>query len=180
MNVTLILAFFVCQLVAIVSSNCAVSNGGCKMLCNTQPSGFTCSCFSGYILADNGFNCIDCKIRGRFINILSLNVVPNSNQASCQTECSNTLGCAVSALNQFDSCVLHSSPIIYVGFDKTEQECIDECSQMGNCLTLNHGTNGECLLFDVTYGAIPSISGWSVRSDGSYTIIEKGTCPSVL
>ena len=36
---------------------CAVNNGGCQQRCIEQDSGFECSCYSGFVLNNDGITC---------------------------------------------------------------------------------------------------------------------------
>lgn len=38
-------------------NQCMDKNGGCEQLCVDLPGAYRCSCFDGYLLAENNFNC---------------------------------------------------------------------------------------------------------------------------
>lgn len=38
---------------------CAVNNGGCNQVCLNRPGNFSCECRHGYVLASDGFSCLE-------------------------------------------------------------------------------------------------------------------------
>ena len=38
-------------------NECAINNGGCEQNCENDIGDYNCTCFNGYTLDNNGYNC---------------------------------------------------------------------------------------------------------------------------
>ncbi|ESO86244.1 hypothetical protein LOTGIDRAFT_235483 [Lottia gigantea] len=95
----------------------------------------------------------------------------------CNELCSNTSQCNYANLFRQDYCVLFRSPVIFASDDYDLDQCMKQCNEMSECVTmssdkLNIRTGGQlCYLFKVPLNEIPD--DWKLLAGKGTTLTEK-------
>uniref|UniRef100_A0A1X7T5F0 EGF-like domain-containing protein n=1 Tax=Amphimedon queenslandica TaxID=400682 RepID=A0A1X7T5F0_AMPQE len=101
---------------------CLSNNGGCDQLCNSTFGSYACSCYPGFSLDLNGYNCSD---------------IDECADSACEHICVNTIGSY--------SCFCHDG----YSLDTNNRNCsdIDECTDYNECehICVNTFGNYSCL-----------------------------------
>ncbi|ESO98073.1 hypothetical protein LOTGIDRAFT_174401 [Lottia gigantea] len=106
----------------------------------------------------------------RYIPISHLDTKMNSNQAECNELCNNNTQCTDFSVTSDKVCNLTQIPVVAVFLETDLNQCIAKCSEMNECLMMNHWPSSRCYIFNITQDDLAD--GDAITFDG-YTLSEK-------